>query len=198
MPADYGQFKDVVAIAGSILAAGTAIRLGWMRRAKWMPPAESVPGGTVKVSALVCSVVIAVLFLVRSQLGLVLMVVIAGVCLVLTLIALAVSIFTNTTYSFVRRPHGQKAETRMLGGSRLTDEALSINQKKKAANQPGLTVQQLFEYSHFKPDLVWTKESQALVQIASTMGFILLQVAGSIALASAAIAFSLDVPSGTQ
>jgi hypothetical protein len=192
MAQDYGQLNSVVAISGTLIGAGTAIGLAWMRRAKWMPPVESVPGGTAKVSALLCSAVIGILFLERVQLGLGYMVVIVIACLVLTVIALGVSVYTNTTHSFIRRTNlsGKQGpiETRVLGGRTMTEEAARISQKKN------LGAQQLYENANYKADLVWTKQSQALVQVASTMGFILLQASGSIALASVAIAFGLRPP----
>ena len=191
MAPDYGQLKGIVAIAGSLIAAGAAIRLAWMRRAKWMPPAETVPAGTAKVSALLCSAVVGILFLAKFQIGLRSMITISLVCLVLTLIALCVSTYTNTTYSFTRRSRSPKGvhEARVLGGYKLTEEALEISRKKRMGHQ------QLFENANCNPDLVWTRESQALVQIASTMGFVLLQASGSVALASVAIAFDLTAAS---
>ena len=190
MAADYGVFKEIVAISGSLMAAGGAVGLAWMRRAKWMPPEETVGGGTVKVSALICSVVLGMLYLTRDNVGLKAMLSISGLCLVLTVIALVVSIYTNTKYSFVgetyvRRKSRHPQKTRILGGYKLTVEASKIALERRMSHQ------KLYENANYDSDLVWTRHSRALVQVASVVGFIMLQASGSIALASLAIAFSI-------
>ena len=191
MTTDYGIFKDVVAIAGSLMAAGGAIGLAWMRRTNWMPPEETVSGATVKVSALICSVVLGTLYLERDIIGLKIMHSISGLCLVLTIIALCISIYTNTKYSFVCRTYINKKsknprESRMLGGYKLTVEA------SRVALERGLSDQKLYENANYDSDLVWTRHSLAMVQVASVVGFIMFQAFGSIALASVAIAFSIN------
>jgi hypothetical protein len=181
--ADYGALSGVVAVSGSLIAAASAIGLGWMRRAKWLPPEEAVPGGTAKVSALICAVVIGLLYARRTQIGFGPLCWAAGACLVVAVFALLSSVFVNTTYSFIRRQRGRPA-SRILGGWTLTEEATSIRKQKN------LSVHQLFENANFQPDLVWTKPSQAGVLVISTFGFIALQAGGSIALASAALVVS--------
>jgi hypothetical protein len=182
--ADYGALSGVVAVSGSLIAAASAIGLGWMRRAKWLPPKEAVQGGTAKVSALICAVVIGLLYARRTQIGFGPLCWVAGASLVIAIIALLASVFVNTTYSFIRRARG-RSPSRILGGWALTEEATSIRKSKK------LSVQQLFENAHFQPDLVWSKASQAGVLVISTFGFIALQAGGSIALAAAALVVSL-------
>lgn len=182
--ADYGALSGIVAVSGSLIAAGSAISLGWMRRAKWLPPQEAVPGGTAKISSLICAVVIGLLYARRAEIGFGPLCWVAGTCLALAVVALLASVFVNTTYSFMRRPRGQSM-SRTLGGWTLTEEAKAIRTRRK------LSVQQLFENSNYQPDLVWTKPSQAWVLVISTLGFIALQAGGSVALASAALVVSL-------
>lgn len=182
--ADYGVLGDVVATSGSLIAAASAIGLGWMRRTSWLPPEEAVPGGTAKVSALICAVVVGILYAGRSRLGFEPLCWIAGVCLILALMGLLSCIFVNKTYSFTRRPRG-RPPTRILGGWTLTSEASRIREEKN------FSVQQLFENANFQADLVWPKASQAGVMMTSTFGFIVLQAGGSIALAAAALVVGL-------
>jgi hypothetical protein len=182
--ADYGALSGIVATSGSLIAAASAIGLGWMRRAKWLPPEEAVPGGTAKVSALICAVVVGLLYARRSQIGFGPFCWIAGCCLGLAVIALLTSVFVNTTYSFVRRLRG-RPPTRILGGWTLTEEAAAIRKERK------LSIQQLYENASFQSDLVWSKASQAGVLVTSTFGFMALQAGGSVALAAAALVVSL-------
>jgi len=177
---------DVVAIAGSLMAASGAIGLAWMRRAKWMPPTETVAGGTAKVSALVCAVLVAILYVLRQQIGFTNLAYLCIGLVVGVLVALSVSIYVNTAYSFTgRSSKNRDVETRVLGGFSLTAEAAQI------AREQRLEQQALFENANYKAHLVWTKKSQAALQMTSTLGFIALQVCGSLALATASMLISL-------
>ena len=187
---EYQVLGDVVAIAGSLMAASAAIGLAWMRRAKWMPPTETVAGGTAKASALICAVLVAILYLLRQQIGFANLSYLAIFLLVCMLIGLGVSIYVNTASSFVKRIAKGKGsateEIRILGGFALTLEAASVAETKR------LEQQALFENANYKADLVWTKHSQATLQVTSTMGFVVLQVCGSLALATASMLISLS------
>lgn len=188
MSSKYGVLSDVVAVAGSLIAVAAAIRLAWMRRAKWMPPAETVTGATAKSSALICAVVIGVLYLFRLQIGTSRMASLALILLGCFIFSLCVSIYVNTAYSFVERKHKTKSEQlefRVLGGFILTQEAKHISHEKK------MQAQALYENSNFRRDNVWTKGSQAALQVVSTLGFLTLQVSGSLALATVSILFGL-------
>jgi hypothetical protein len=72
-------------------------------------------------------------------------------------------------------------KSRTLGGDVLTAEAETIAKTK------GFTVQQMFEDAQGNKDLVWTKDSQARVNIKSTLSFIGLIGFGTCALASASM-----------
>jgi hypothetical protein len=63
----------------------------------------------------------------------------------------------------------------------LTDEASQIKRDK------GLTEQRLFDDAQGDKDLVWTKPSQAAVNVRSTISFILLIGFGTCSLAAAAM-----------
>lgn len=182
--AEYGPFADIVAGAGSLIAASSAVGLAWMRRAKWLPPGEVVSGSTAKVSALVSAVVIGILFVYRN--GLVSRLpTVAGASLLLALVGLAFSIYLNVRFSMEDRRVKSKPK-RVLGGFALTDEARAARALGKFGSD-----QQLFENANWIQDLVWTRTSIALVHIGSAFAFILLQACGSIAIATAALLVSV-------
>jgi uncharacterized membrane protein YjfL (UPF0719 family) len=58
MVKDYGAFAPIVSIAGSIMAMGAAITLGFKGRAKWEPVEEDVAKGPQKVASVVASLLI--------------------------------------------------------------------------------------------------------------------------------------------
>ena len=183
--ANYGVLTDTVAISGSLIAAASAIAFAWMDRARWLPPEESVPRATAKVSALICAVIIGILYAERMRIGLALMAWIAVVCLLVVVASLILSIYMNTKYTYFRSNTKRSSEVRMLGGSRLTNEAEGISRTKQ------LVGQQLFENANFRSELVWTPQSRAYVMIIATLVYILLQAGGSIALAATALVIGL-------
>ncbi|MQA19186.1 hypothetical protein [Rugamonas rivuli] len=187
MSADYGQLKDIVGAATSLMAAASAIGVTWLRRAKWMPPEESVPGGTLRVAGLVSAVAIGILFLERQKIGLETMLLIGALAGLFTIMSLTISIYTNTRYSFVYPESSKRGAPlkRTLGGHKLTAEAQHISEERR------MEPQALFVNAAYDKNLVWTQSSQALVQTASVLGFIALQASGSIALSAIAIGLSI-------
>src|SRR5438132_965532 len=55
---DYGAFAPIVSAAGSIMAMGAAITLGFKGRAKWEPVEEDVAKGPQKVASVVAALLI--------------------------------------------------------------------------------------------------------------------------------------------
>lgn len=105
---------------------------------QWMPRAESVPGGTLRVAGLASAVVIGILYLQRTKLGLDLMLLIGAFGAAVGVIALVLSVFTNTRYSFTH-PASAKREVvsvRTLDGHELTAEALRISVARSTGPQP--------------------------------------------------------------
>lgn len=175
----YGVFAQLVAIAGSLASAAAAIRLAFMKRAKWQPPEEELHKSTLKFAGLFSMVVIAILFVFGARWGQTVLAVLALVLFVIALISLTLAIRTNIKYSFYY-PAARVEANRKLGGSVLRDEAAKIQAEK------GLTEQQLFEDAQGDKDLVWTRDSQASVNIRGTLSFILLVGLGTCTLAAAA------------
>lgn len=177
---DYGTFGTIVAIAGSLGSAFAAIKLAFMKRAKWQPPEEAVPAGTAHLAGLFGMLVIALLFVFGAKLGLLGLAIATIVLFVIALICLLASIRTNIRYSY---HYPDKSESnRVLGGSILTEEAKNI---KKEHN--GRKTQLLFEDAQGDKDLVWTRDSQAAVHIRSTLAFIFLIGCGTSSLSAAAM-----------
>jgi hypothetical protein len=117
MNPEYGPLADIVALAGCIMAAAVAVGLAWSRGAKWQPPEEELPGATAKFAALICGVIIAILYAIgRKELGATGLARVAGWSIGLAVFALLVTTFLNTVYSY----HGRNA-SRVLGGFQLTD-----------------------------------------------------------------------------
>jgi hypothetical protein len=59
---EYGPLSDVVAAAGSIIAASGAIALAWRGRTKWEPSEQDLDKGPQKVGGLLAAVLISVLW----------------------------------------------------------------------------------------------------------------------------------------
>lgn len=83
MDNEYGAFANVVAVVGALAAVATAITLAFMKRRKWQPRRESVPGGTTQVASLVTMVAIGLLYVFGPKIGLVTIAVVSLVLLAL-------------------------------------------------------------------------------------------------------------------
>src|SRR6266404_2011000 len=126
-----GPLAFVVKFAGFVIATGIAIRLGWMRRSRWMPPEETVPDATTKMASLFTGVAVVLLYMASgspNQYGI--YGIIIAVAFVATLVTLATTIYLSTTLSFQGR-----AGTRVLGGFKLTSEAAGIHEDRRVNEQ---------------------------------------------------------------
>jgi hypothetical protein len=179
----YGVFADVVSSVTSLMSAAGAIRLAFMGRARWQPPEEVVSSGVAKLSSLVTAVGIALLWVFRAELGVRVLAIVAVVAVLLALVALAMAINVNIRHAYYY-PVARKERNRKLGGATLTDEAAKISRER------GRTAQMFLEDAQGDKDLVWTRSSQAMVNITSTLSFIVLIASGSCALAAAGLLVS--------
>jgi hypothetical protein len=176
----FGVFAQLVAIAGSLASAAAAIRLAFMKRSKWQPPEEALPAAAARFALLLTMIVIALLYVFGASIGLIWLGVTTVVLFGTALASLTLAIKTNIKYSFYYP--AEKIETnRRLGGDTLTAEAAKIHQENH------LTEQKMFEDAQGDKDLVWTKDSQASINIRSTISFILLVGLGTCSLAAAAM-----------
>lgn len=176
---DYGAFANVVGVAGSLAAAVGAITLAFKKRARWQPPEETVPAAVAQISALIAMVFVALIFVFAKTIGALSLAILAVVCLIIATYSLIQAIRTNAKYSFYY-PNDDEA-SRRLGGSELTSQAAQIARDKH------LSEQELFSHAQGKKYLVWTRVSQAQIQVRSTMSFIGLIGFGTCALAAASM-----------
>jgi hypothetical protein len=175
---DFGVFAFLVAIVSSLAAAAGATMLAFMKRAKWQPPEEVVAKGTLRLASLMTMVFIALLFAFGARMGLVPLGVITVSFFLIATVALIMTISTNIKYSYFY-PATKNEANRKLGGSVLTPEAAAI---KKTHNQ---TEQEMFVDVKGSKDKIWTRESQASVNIRSVISYIALIGFGSCSLAAA-------------
>jgi len=183
----YGVFANIVAVAASLASASGALRLAFMKRSKWQPPEEAVPAAASRFAALLAMVVLALLYVFGPSVGQMMLGAITVALFIVAVTCLTIAIKTNIQYSFFYPTTGRE-ENRKLGGDTLTDEAARIRQQ-----QHGRSEQQLFEDAQGDKDLVWTKASQAAVNVRSTLSFIGLIGLGTCTLAAAAMLVVISI-----
>lgn len=176
----YGVFANLVAVGASLASAAGALRLAFMNRSKWQPPEEAVAAAASRFAALLAMVVIALLYVFGPAIGQIALGVTTVVLFIIAVLCLGVAINTNIQYSFYYPKVGREKD-RKLGGNVLTEEAMRIRQ------QNGVNEQQMLEDAQGDKDLVWTKASQAAVNMRSTLSFIGLIGLGTCTVAAAAM-----------
>lgn len=192
---DYGAFAPMVAAAGSIIAMGSAIALGFKGRARWEPIEEDVPRGPQKVGGLVSAVAIALIWAQMNEMRYAgTLTRIAVGCLIgLVISALAYGLLQMLIYEAVRKkptaPNDSMETERMkvIGGLWLKKNA------KSKLLEKSVNVQRLFEESEYTKDDLWDRLSQGLAKMFFTIGYLGLTVAGTVALGSTAILIALKM-----
>ena len=171
----FGALTTLVRTIGAILSAGLAIGVGWRRRAKWEPSEEDLPNGAERVSSLVTGVAVALIWVLSRQPREELLVVSTIVFCVLAVVALLTYGYLIHVYTY-RSSSGKP----IVGGGRLTLEA----QKKL----PRLhTIQALLNDARRDPDRVWERQSRGRIKMCFTLAYIVLTVAGSLAITCVAV-----------
>jgi hypothetical protein len=196
---DYGAFAPIVSAAGSIVAMGGAIALGFKGRAKWEPVEEDVAKGPQKVASVVASLLIVLVWVQFNDLQykntLTRLVILCSSALIVSL--LVYGLLKGYVYKRVRRKPGSapasKAteEINVIGGLWLTKAARGRLSEPEEPDAPGkqapLTVQRLFAMADYDKDLLWSRPSQQLASMLFTIGYLGLIIAGTVALGSGAI-----------
>jgi len=196
---DYGAFAPIVSTAGSIMAMGAAITLGFKGRAKWEPVEEDVAKGPQKVASVVASLLIVLVWVqfndVRHKNTLTSLVIWCSCALIVSL--LVYGLLKGYVYKRVRKKPGSaptsKAteEINVIGGLWLTKAAKERLSEPEEPDAPGkqapLTVQRLFAMSDYDKDLLWSRPSQQFASMLFTIGYLGLIIAGTVALGSGAI-----------
>jgi hypothetical protein len=189
---EYGPLAGLVASVGTVLAAGGAVTLAWVRNANWAPPEDDVPSGPAKVTSLLTAVAVAFLWFEtgkRFSSGDLTQIAISfGIATVVSLIiySLMMGIFVYDRQ--VARSADTVEVKKTIGGFWLRADAKTSLPKAK-------TVQRLFAGAAYDPDLVWPRFSRGLVKSVFILSFMSLILSGSIAISS--IALSIDPSAST-
>ena len=141
---------------------------------------------------MVCAVAAAILYVMGpTELGRRGLAWTAAGCVFVAVIAFLVCTYINVNYAYnySGRAATAKKDKRLLGGYDLTAEAKKIREKEEGMEHA--TPQQLFKFANYDPDLVWTRQSRAVIHVVSITSYLILQAFGSIGLASAAILLGL-------
>jgi hypothetical protein len=198
---DYGAFAPIVSAAGTILAMGAALTLGWKGRARWEPVEEDVPRAPQKVASLVAALMVVLIWAqwneIQYKSTLTKLVIGCSIALIVSLVVYG--LLNGFIYTAVRKKKGAPAdsteteEIKVIGGLWLTKNAREHVGKPEGQQVPSerpsqiLTVQRMFALSEFTKDEVWSRPSQQLTSMLFTLGYIVLIVAGTVALGSGAI-----------
>jgi hypothetical protein len=182
---EYGQLGSLVATAGSVMAAGVAILAVWAGKGRWAPPKNALSDALEPVSVVVSMAIILTLlidpFKIAGAGGLATAALVAGLAAVATLL---LYLFLMVVLVHERpRATGDGTTTeveRFIGGFWLTPGA------KEKLKQAG-SVQLLLRGSAYDPDLLWSRPSRGLATVSLAVCYMMLVVAGSVALASGAM-----------
>jgi hypothetical protein len=190
MPNQYGVLADVVAGAGSLMAATAAIGLAWRGKAVpgWNSKDEEVPEGAQKVAGVVSAAMIAYEWAnLRTP----------GNATTMNHLLLIFGILTVAFllgYSFVKGTQtvhatGSKTErVEIIGGFRLTPRALELRDKE------GKTIEEIYKGALYDADKVWSRFSRQLAKISVLIGYMGLLIFGTLLLATAALRIAASVP----
>lgn len=198
---DYGAFAPIVSTAGSIVAMGAALTLGWKGRAKWEPVEEDVPRAPQKVASLVAALMVVLIWTqwneVQYRDTLTKLVIWCSIGLIVSLIVYG--LLKGYIYTAVRKKNGaaenstETEEIKVIGGLWPNENAKQHVGKPERPQVPGhppsqiLTLQRMFAACEYVKDEVWSRPSQQLASMLFTLGYLGLIIAGTVALGSGAI-----------
>jgi hypothetical protein len=200
---DYGQFAPIVSVAGTILAMGAALRLGWKGRAKWEPIEEDVSSGPQKVASLVAALMIVLIWVQwndDAHRGLLVRIVVdCSIALIVSLIIYG--LLQGYTYEKVRKKAGEPDDSincetiRVIGGLWLRKYARKRKGKPEddSKNARPLTVKRMFALSEYDKDDLWPPASQQFAKMLFTLAYLGLMITGTVALGSGAILAGLSM-----
>jgi hypothetical protein len=202
---DYGVFGPMVSVAGTIVAMGAALTLGWKGRAKWEPVEEDVPRAPQKVASLVAALIVVLIWAqlndIQYKNTLTKIVIECSIALIVSLIVYG--LLKGFIYTATRKKRGPPStsktteEIKVIGGLWLKKSAREREGTPESPQEPGqtppqiLTVQRMFALSEYRKDELWSRPSQQLASMLFTVAYLGLIIAGTVALGSAAILVGL-------
>jgi hypothetical protein len=181
---NYGPFASLVGTAGSIVATGTALLLGFKGRARWEPSEEDVSKGPQRVGSLVGAVGIVLVWANSSSENSLALTHLAVWLLGITVVALLAYGLLNSTliyYVEVAMDSTKTAKQNIIGGFWY---AKGIPEQIRSL---GVTVQDFLKGTAYKTDVVWPRLSRGLAKQAFVLAYLLLTVCGTLALACGSI-----------
>ncbi len=195
---DYGALAPVVTNAGALIAAGAAITFAFRGKNSWEPVEEEITRGPKKVTGLLASLAITLLWYfcsngqeTRALVGALVS------CAVTTVFGLLVYGWLQTVYTYKREVMseaegelGRVATEKIIGGFRLTEHA------QEQIQQRNLTIQEYFKGVAYDVDKVWTRGSRALTRTLFIVGYMLLVGAGTTALGAGSILMGTNLTDG--
>jgi hypothetical protein len=181
---NYGPFTSLVGTAGSIIATGAALMLGFRGRARWEPSEEDVSKGPQKVGSLLSAVGIVLLWANSrpDQMGSLTHLIVW--LLAITVAALLAYGLLNSTliyYIEVAVDSHRTEKQKIIGGFWY---AKGVAEKIRSL---GVTVQDFLAGTGYKVDAVWPRLSRGVAKQAFVLAYLLLTVCGTLALASGSI-----------
>jgi len=186
---DLGPFTNLVATAGSILAMGAAIGLGWRRRTKWEPAEEDIAGGPQKVGGLLGAVTIAIIFGTMNDAAHVpVLSKWAFHLLVLTtasLITYGLLVSLLTYYIEIVIGNQQIRRVNIIGGFWIKKGI------RRKIGREEVTIQEFLKGTAYNVDAVWPRLARALAKQSFVLAYLGLTVCGTVALACAALVIGL-------
>lgn len=195
MAQHLGVLANIVAAAGSLIAATSSIGLAWRKRARWEPVEEDVPNSGQHVGGLLAAAAIAV-FWYRVSVSrtlydqeLISYIVRFGIA---TLIGLIIYVLLVATYVYEKPIATSKKSTRsirIIGGFWLTRTA----RRSLDSGEPKPTSIQDLVFGSASLDQVWPRFGRALAKLSFVLGYICLTASGTCLLACAALLISLNI-----
>lgn len=185
MESNYGTLTSLVKVVGALTSATVAVGLAWRGRTQWEPAEQDISKGPQKVSGLMTTVVISLLWALKSESGdIPYLTRTAVLCTcfcfaALIIYGLLISIFIYEGRS--KNNAGVCVPMKIIGGFQLLPAARSRLQDSKK------TIQEHFAEVDYLPDRVWGRVSRSFSKATFVVAYIILTFSGTVGLSAAGI-----------
>jgi hypothetical protein len=184
-PAHYGSLGPVVEAAGWLVSSAAAIGFGWRRRAGFEPAEIDIPKAGPRVSGLLASVTLAVLYSqFANSSSIPVLDRVLGWASAITLVSLLIYGYLVSVYTYEKKVSQAPAPPsvhKVIGGFWLIPRARTQIREK------GLTIQRYFAGCGYHEDEVWSPEARGIAKQVFLLAYLGLTVCGTNALSAAAI-----------